>query len=199
MRGKKMITRRGKKGGAWFGKLFQKKSSQPILENNPTNPVTRKNVNMKKEMNDAKEYFFHTMGNNINYNLIQNKNSTLKNQLVNSHLREYFTMYEKNLSNDQKKSIKNYVKNSLRKNNTRSRSSSLASDPGPVMNNNNNNIKNENIEITNLPRSTVLSGPLKFERGFIGKTNLKSPVQIQKIKGFQPNIAYVTKTRKNYR
>lgn len=156
-----MKTRR-LRGGDFFN--FLRKNTKRILtsKNNASQKRNKVHeVNIQKEVNDAKEYFYSKIGyNNINYNIMKKKGNFV-NQTANSMLQEYFTNYKPYLTNSQKQNIQNYVKKTISTENARSRTStrsSFASDPGSVGTNftgiNNNNVIVPTIE--NLPTPTKL-------------------------------------------
>lgn len=198
---RKNSTRRAKKGGSWFGNIFKRNTSRNSTRsmNDPTilnsnSPRKFHNINITNEKEKAKEYFNRSMGNNVNYSSIQNKNTNVVNQLVNSVLHEYFEIYESDLTNKEKQNIRNYVKNSVTKRNTRSRSNSLASDPGPV-NNTNENIRWENVEITNMPAPKKIFQNYTLKRGF---ANRGANIMIKRSVGQTPEVVNFTRRNKKF-
>lgn len=151
------------RGGGGLLNFLQKNTKRILTSKN--NAVQKRNktheVNIEKEINDAKEYFYNQIGyNNINYNVMKKKENVV-NQTVNVMLDEYFTNYKPYLTNSQKQNIQSYVKQTISTENARSRSStrsSFASDPGSVGTNftgiNNNNVIVPVVE--NLPPPTTL-------------------------------------------
>ncbi len=187
---------------------FLKKNTKRILTTK-NNAAQKRNkvheVNIQKEVNDAKDYFYSKIGyNNINYNLMKKKGNFI-NKTANSMLQEYFTNYKPYLTNSQKQNIQNYIKKTISTENARSRSStrsSFASDPGSVGTNftgidNNNNMIVPVVE--NLPKSTTLLQDTRIPvSSFTKRTFFPIQARVIKKNGPKAQTAVVHRlTRKN--
>ncbi len=169
-------TQRRSNGGGLFGNLFTKKAPILTSKNKKRQEFNQQyNVNLPQEINDAKTYFYNTMGTNINYNAMKKKNPNIIPQTVNSIMNDYFKLYKPNLPNKKRQSITNTLKYRISTNNSRSRSSSRTSDPGSVDSNFTGINNNDELVpvVENLPKitsTTLFPGPRIPAPSFAKKT-----------------------------